>query len=121
MSTESGTRRCLVLDAMGVIFKAADDVAELLIPFIRENSGVRDEGVIQSAYLAASLGEIGAGEFWAQVGLNPGLEDEFLALKAKKSTMDTQDFYHELEPLLVSIAKLQQEIDAVTGWVETNE
>lgn len=49
------------------------------------------------------------------------LEDEFLALKARKSSMQTIDFYAELEPLLVSIAKLQQEIDAVTGWVETNE
>lgn len=49
------------------------------------------------------------------------LEDEFLALKAKKPEMQTQDFYEALEPLLISIAKLQQEIDAVTGWVETNE
>jgi len=49
------------------------------------------------------------------------LEDEFLALKARKSSMGTQSFYEELEPLLISIAKLQREIDAVTGWVETNE
>lgn len=49
------------------------------------------------------------------------LEDEFLTLKARKPSMDTQAFYAELEPLLISIAKLQQEIDAVTGWVETNE
>lgn len=49
------------------------------------------------------------------------LEDDFLALKARKSSMDTLDFYEQLEPLLVSIAKLQQEIDAVTGWVDTNE
>lgn len=49
------------------------------------------------------------------------LEDEFLALKARKSDMQTQAFYAELEPLLISIAKLQQEIDSVTGWVETNE
>lgn len=49
------------------------------------------------------------------------LEDEFLALKARKSDMQTQAFYLELEPLLVLIAKLQQEIDSVTGWVETNE
>lgn len=49
------------------------------------------------------------------------LEDEFLALKARKPDMQTQAFYEELEPLLVLIAKLQQEIDSVTGWVETNE
>lgn len=49
------------------------------------------------------------------------LEDAFLTLKARKPSMDTQSFYEELEPLLISIAKLQREIDAVTGWVETNE
>jgi len=49
------------------------------------------------------------------------LEDQFLALKARKPEMETQVYFDELEPLLVSIAKLQQEIDAVTGWVETNE
>jgi len=49
------------------------------------------------------------------------LEDEFLALKARKPDMQTKTFYEELEPLLLSIARLQQEIDAVTGWVETNE
>ncbi len=49
------------------------------------------------------------------------LEAEFASLKAKKPTMDTQVFYAELEPLLVSIAKLQQKIDAATGWVDSNE
>ena len=27
--------RCIALDAMGVIFEAADDVAELLVPFVK--------------------------------------------------------------------------------------
>ena len=31
--------KCLVPDAMGVIFTADDDVAELLIPFIEERGG----------------------------------------------------------------------------------
>jgi len=48
------------------------------------------------------------------------LEDEFLALKARKSTMQTAEYYEALEPLLVSIAKLQQKIDATTGWQDTN-
>jgi len=48
------------------------------------------------------------------------LEDEFLALKARKSNMQTKAFYEALEPLLVSIARLQQKIDATTGWQETD-
>jgi putative hydrolase of the HAD superfamily len=70
---------CLVLDAMGVIFKSADDVAELLIPFIAEKSGSFNEEVIQSVYLEASLGEISPDEFWERVDVPSALEDEFLA------------------------------------------
>ncbi len=46
------------------------------------------------------------------------LEDKFLALKARKPSMQTAEFYEELEPLLLSIARLQQKIDATTGWQE---
>jgi len=49
------------------------------------------------------------------------LEDAFIALKARKSDMGVSDYYAELEPLLVSIARLQMRIDSATGWVETNE
>jgi len=70
---------CLVLDAMGVIFNSADDVAELLIPFVAEKSGSFDEKVIQSAYLAASLGNISPDEFWEQVNVVPELEDAYLS------------------------------------------
>jgi len=70
---------CLVLDAMGVIFKSADDVAELLIPFIAAKSGSSVEEVIQSAYLEASLGEISPDEFWERVDVPSALEDEYLS------------------------------------------
>jgi putative hydrolase of the HAD superfamily len=70
---------CLTLDAMGVIFKSADDVAELLIPFIAEKSGSSDEEAIQLAYLEASLGKISPDEFWNRVNVASELEDEFLS------------------------------------------
>jgi FMN phosphatase YigB (HAD superfamily) len=70
---------CLVLDAMGVIFESADDVAELLIPFIAEKSEFFDEAVIQAAYLDVSLGTISPDEFWNLVGVPAELEDEFLS------------------------------------------
>ena len=69
---------CLVLDAMGVIYQSADDVAELLVPFLGEHSGTTTEAQIQAAYHAASLGEISADDFWYQVGVAPGLEDAYL-------------------------------------------
>ncbi len=70
---------CLVLDAMGVIFQAADDVAELLIPFIAEKSVSCNQATIQAAYLDASLGTISPDDFWDLVGVPADLEDEFLS------------------------------------------
>lgn len=69
---------CLVLDAMGVIFESADDVGELLIPFIEEKSTSFDEADIQAAYLDVSLGTISPDEFWNRVRVPADLEDEFL-------------------------------------------
>jgi HAD superfamily hydrolase (TIGR01509 family) len=71
--------RCLALDAMGVLFAAADDVAELLIPFIRSTGGERDARAIESAYLEASLGNIDADSFWTRVGLDPTVENAYLS------------------------------------------
>ena len=71
--------RCLVLDAMGVLFAAADDVEEILIPFIRSAGGERDARTIESVYLQASLGAIDADAFWRRVGLDPAVEDAYLS------------------------------------------
>jgi phosphoglycolate phosphatase-like HAD superfamily hydrolase len=69
----------LELDAMGVVFSAADDVVELLIPFVRERGGVANADAVQAAYVEASLGTITADTFWLRVGLRPSLEDDYLA------------------------------------------
>ncbi len=70
--------KCLVLDAMGVIFASADDVADLLIPFIADHGGTLDQALIQSAYLDASLGRIDASTFWQRVDVDASLEDDYL-------------------------------------------
>jgi putative hydrolase of the HAD superfamily len=69
--------RCVVLDAMGVLFAAADDVEELLVPFVRTAGG--DVGAVAAAYLEASLGRIGADAFWERVGLDAAVESRYLA------------------------------------------
>ena len=71
--------RCLVLDAMGVHFAAADDVAEILIPFSRSAGGESDTHTIESLYLQASLGVIDADAFWGRVGLDAAVEDVYLS------------------------------------------
>lgn len=46
------------------------------------------------------------------------LEQQFKALRARKLDMPVDAYYSELEVLLLSIARLQQSIDEVTGWSE---
>lgn len=70
--------KTLILDAMGVLYKAGDDVAELLIPFVIAHDGDNDIHRIERAYMRASSGEITAEEFWLDVGVDPRLEDEYL-------------------------------------------
>jgi len=70
--------KVLVLDAMGVIYSARDDVKDLLCPFIAEKDGSKDTSKIGRLYLSASLGNISAFEFWKAVGVDPELEDEYL-------------------------------------------
>ena len=44
------------------------------------------------------------------------LEQTFNSLKERKDDMPIDNYYQELEELLLSIAQLQQSIDEVTGW-----
>jgi putative hydrolase of the HAD superfamily len=69
----------LVLDAMGVLYQAGDDVAELLVPFVRRHgtAGLSAEDIDRD-YVAASLGQLEPAEFWTRMGVDAGREDEYL-------------------------------------------
>ena len=69
----------VVLDAMGVIYSAHDDVAELLYPFIVEKGGLNDLDQIINIYIETSLGKMSSAEFWKKVELDPAMEDEYLS------------------------------------------
>jgi putative hydrolase of the HAD superfamily len=69
----------LALDAMGVIYEVGDDVADLLVPFVRECGGLADALEIEAIYKEASLGRIPATEFWQRVGVPQVLEDDYLS------------------------------------------
>jgi HAD superfamily hydrolase (TIGR01509 family) len=70
----------LALDAMGVLYRNGDDVADLLIPFVQQKGGSGDETAIRELYRRASLGDISAADFWEALDLSPGIEDEYLSL-----------------------------------------
>jgi HAD superfamily hydrolase (TIGR01509 family) len=101
--------RCVVLDAMGVMFRAADDVAELLIPFVRANRGDTGAESIQSRYVEASLGTISADEFWRAVGLPPSVEDAYLARHTLMT--GTREFLHRASELCVPVWCLSNDVE----------
>jgi putative hydrolase of the HAD superfamily len=61
----------VVLDAMGVLYREADDVEALLIPFVRERGGIDDPLAIRGRYVDASLGRHTTTELWSLLGV-PG-------------------------------------------------
>lgn len=69
--------KVLVLDAMGVIYRSADDVAELLIPFVRAKGCRLSSAKIEKHYRAASLGLMTSEELWLACGLPQGLDEEY--------------------------------------------
>jgi FMN phosphatase YigB (HAD superfamily) len=74
------TAEILVLDAMGVLYQSGDDVAELLVPFVRDHGGAGlTAEEIERQYVAASLGRIDATSFWRSMGVDPTLEGDYLA------------------------------------------
>jgi putative hydrolase of the HAD superfamily len=73
------SKQVLVLDAMGVIYRSADDVSELLVPFVREHGGSRDTEYITREYRCSGLGRMSSTELWQNLGVSPTLEDEYLA------------------------------------------
>ena len=70
----------LILDAMGVLYEAGDDVAELLVPFVGKHgrSDLSAEAIDRD-YVEASLGRMGSEAFWQRMGVDPALEESYLA------------------------------------------
>lgn len=62
--------RVVALDAMGVLYREADDVSKLLIPFVRERttSSITDDEIRAKAR-ALTLGRMTTGQFWTSVGV----------------------------------------------------
>jgi HAD superfamily hydrolase (TIGR01509 family) len=100
--------KTLVLDAMGVIFDAGDDVVELLCPFIHEQGGISDNRQIEALYREASLGQISAREFWARVQVDPGLEDAYL--RRHRLSMGFREFIREAKSQVASIWCLSNDV-----------
>jgi HAD superfamily hydrolase (TIGR01509 family) len=79
MLSESQPIEAVALDAMGVIYRVADDLRDLLIPFLRgKGCTVPDDDII-AAYRACYRDGAPARTIWERAGVAPALEDEYLA------------------------------------------
>lgn len=65
----------LVLDAMGVLYTAADDVAELLVPYLHGLGCPLAPDEIERLYTRCSLGGMSSTEFWAAAGVEGKADD----------------------------------------------
>ena len=63
---------------MGVIYRARDDVAELLVPFVERHGSRASAGDVAELYEKASLGYLDADAFWRALELDPSVEDDYL-------------------------------------------
>jgi putative hydrolase of the HAD superfamily len=74
--TANYEERCVVLDAMGVIYREGDDIRDLLVPYLRAKGCHLDETRIRELYLACSLGQISSENLWRSAGVGRLASDE---------------------------------------------
>ena len=74
--------RMVALDSMGVLYREGDDIAQLLVPFVRSRGSATPLDDIVARARLLSLGRITPAEFWHAVGVagaSDQLDDEYLA------------------------------------------
>lgn len=67
----------VVFDAMGVLYSSADDVGELLVPYLRSHGCVLSRPEIAQLYEECSLGKMSSADFWATAGTSGASDDEY--------------------------------------------
>ena len=86
----------VIFDAMGVVYEVADDVSDLLVPFLRSKNNKLPLKMIYKSYIKASLGQITSLELWTALNFGreyPEIENEFL------------DNWYTLDPEFMGVAK----------------
>ena len=67
--------KVVALDAMGVLYRSADDVTELLVPYAQARGSRLGPERIYELYVQCSLGRMTSSELWEQLGVR-GADDE---------------------------------------------
>lgn len=102
----------VVFDAMGVLYTSGDDVAELLIPYLRGLGCAVETGEIERRYVECSLGRMTSDEFWAAMGVrSPGRDEEYCRLHRL-----TDGVWEALDTLRAAGIRLACLSNDVTAW-----
>jgi putative hydrolase of the HAD superfamily len=67
----------VLFDAMGVLYSAADDVGDLLVPYLRSHGCVLRREEIAQLYQECSLGKMSSADFWAMTGASGASDEEY--------------------------------------------
>lgn len=67
----------VLFDAMGVLYSSADDVGELLVPYLRSHGCVLRREEIAQLYQECSLGKMSSADFWATTGATGASDEEY--------------------------------------------
>lgn len=67
----------VLFDAMGVLYASADDVGELLVPYLRSHGCVLHREEIAQLYQECSLGKMSSADFWATSGASGASDEEY--------------------------------------------
>jgi HAD superfamily hydrolase (TIGR01509 family) len=67
----------ILFDAMGVLYSPADDVGELLVPYLRSHGCVLLREEIAQLYRECSLGKMSSADFWATSGASGASDEEY--------------------------------------------
>lgn len=67
----------VLFDAMGVLYSSADDVGDLLVPYLRSHGSVLRREEIVQLYEECSLGKMSSSDFWANAGASGASDEEY--------------------------------------------
>ncbi|WP_196425867.1 HAD family hydrolase [Amycolatopsis camponoti] len=67
----------VLFDAMGVLYSSADDVGQLLVPYLRSHGCVLRREEIVLLYQECSLGKMSSADFWATAGASGASDEDY--------------------------------------------
>jgi FMN phosphatase YigB (HAD superfamily) len=101
----------VVVDQMGVLFREADDVEALLIPFVRERGGIDDALAIRAHYVDTSVGKHTSAQLWSllEVPGDPAALDR--ALVSRLTLNDhVEDFLDSMERRRIPVSCITNDV-----------